>query len=130
MTDRESWNERRDQVARYRLMEQETTDPLAAALLHDIGSELEANLVAEVEAQEVGSPDYARYPQSRRSGFLISLRRRRGRFDVCRLGDSNLQCGDLCFGEPCERASRIASKMILECGQRAYSFGASPMCLG
>ena len=52
MTDRESWNERRDQVARYRLMEQETTDPLAAALLHDIGSELEANLVADVEAQE------------------------------------------------------------------------------
>jgi hypothetical protein len=32
-------------------MEQETTDPLAAALLHDIVSELEANLVAE-EAQE------------------------------------------------------------------------------
>jgi len=52
MTDRESWNERRDQVARYRLMEQETTDPLAAALLHDIVSELEANLVTEVEAQE------------------------------------------------------------------------------
>jgi hypothetical protein len=53
MTDHESWKERRDQVARYRVMEQETTDPLAAGLLHDIVSELEANLVelAEAEAQ-------------------------------------------------------------------------------
>ena len=65
MTDRESWNERRDQVARYRLMEQETTDPLAAALLHDIGSELEANLVAEVEAQE--SSDRLIMPAIRRA---------------------------------------------------------------
>jgi hypothetical protein len=53
MTDHESRKERRDQVARYRVMEQETTDPLAAGLLHDIVSELEANLgeLAEAEAQ-------------------------------------------------------------------------------
>jgi hypothetical protein len=44
MTDSESWKERRNQVARYRAMEQETTDPLAARLLHDIVLELEAEL--------------------------------------------------------------------------------------
>jgi hypothetical protein len=44
MTDSEKSNERRDQVARYRVMERETTDPLAAGLLRDIVSELEAEL--------------------------------------------------------------------------------------
>ena len=44
MTDSESWKERRNQVARYRAMEQETTDPLAARLLHDIILDLEAEL--------------------------------------------------------------------------------------
>ena len=44
MTDSESWKERRNQVARYRAMEQETTDPLAAHLLHDIVLDLEAEL--------------------------------------------------------------------------------------
>jgi hypothetical protein len=44
MTDSEKWNERRDQVARYRVMEQETTDPLAARLLRDIVLDLEAEL--------------------------------------------------------------------------------------
>jgi hypothetical protein len=44
MTDREKWKERRDQVARYQVMEQETTDPLAAGLLRDIVSELEAEM--------------------------------------------------------------------------------------
>jgi hypothetical protein len=44
MTDNESWKERRDQVARYRAMAQETTDPLAARLLHDIVLDLEAEL--------------------------------------------------------------------------------------
>jgi len=44
MTDSENWKERRNQVARYRAMEQETTDPLAARLLHDIVLELEAEL--------------------------------------------------------------------------------------
>jgi hypothetical protein len=44
MTDSESWKERRNQVARYRVMEQETTDPLAARLLHDIVLDLEAEL--------------------------------------------------------------------------------------
>ena len=36
MTDSESGKERRNQVARYRVMAQETTDPLAACPLHDI----------------------------------------------------------------------------------------------
>ena len=44
MTDSESWKERRNQVARYRAIEQETTDPLAARLLHDIVLDLEAEL--------------------------------------------------------------------------------------
>jgi hypothetical protein len=43
MTDSD-WKERRNQVARYRAMEQETTDPLAARLLHDIVLDLEAEL--------------------------------------------------------------------------------------
>ena len=42
MTDSESWEERKNQVARYRVMERETTDPLAARLLHDIVLDLEA----------------------------------------------------------------------------------------
>jgi hypothetical protein len=44
MTDAEKWKERRAQVARYRVLEQETTDPLAACLLHDIVLELEADV--------------------------------------------------------------------------------------
>ena len=43
MTDSEWWKERRNLVARYRAMEQETTDPLAARLLHDIVLDLEAS---------------------------------------------------------------------------------------
>jgi hypothetical protein len=52
MTDSEWWKERRNQVARYRVMEQETTDPLAARLLHDIVLDLEAEL--EELRQSVG----------------------------------------------------------------------------
>ena len=52
MADNESWNERRNRVARYRVMEQETTDPLAARLLHDIVLDLEAEL--EGSPQGVG----------------------------------------------------------------------------
>ena len=52
MTDIESWKERRNKVARYRAMEQETTDPLAARLLHDIVLDLEAEL--EESPQSVG----------------------------------------------------------------------------
>ena len=44
MTGAEEWKERRAKVARYRVLEQETTDPLAARLLHDIVSDLEADL--------------------------------------------------------------------------------------
>jgi len=52
MADNESWNERRNQLARYRAMAQETTDPLAARLLHDIVLDLEAKL--EGSPQSVG----------------------------------------------------------------------------
>jgi hypothetical protein len=44
MTDSEKWKERRDEVARYRVMEQGATEPLAAGLLRDIVSELEAEM--------------------------------------------------------------------------------------
>jgi hypothetical protein len=44
MASSEKWKERRDQVERYRAMEQETTDPLAAGLLRDIVSDLEAEI--------------------------------------------------------------------------------------
>ena len=44
MADSGSWKERRDQVARYRVLELETTEPFAALLLHDIVLELEADL--------------------------------------------------------------------------------------
>jgi hypothetical protein len=44
MTDTESGNERRHQVERYRVLKRETTEPLAALLLHDIVLELEADL--------------------------------------------------------------------------------------
>ena len=43
MTDRER-KMRRDLLERYRVLEEETTDPLAAGLLHDIVLELEAEL--------------------------------------------------------------------------------------
>ncbi len=52
MTDYESPKERRNQLARYRAMEQETNDPLAARLLRDIVLDLEAEL--ERPPQSVG----------------------------------------------------------------------------
>jgi hypothetical protein len=48
MADSENWNERRNQVERYRILERETTDPMAARLLHDI--------VLDLEGQLQGSP--------------------------------------------------------------------------
>jgi len=44
MAGTESWKERRDQIARYRVLEQEITDPLAVLLFHDIVLELEADV--------------------------------------------------------------------------------------
>ena len=48
MADSENWNERRNQVERYRILERETKDPMAARLLHDI--------VLDLEGQLQGSP--------------------------------------------------------------------------
>ena len=53
MTDTRRWNERRIKVARYRMLAQETTDPLAAGLLRDIVAELEADLQEVAHAIEV-----------------------------------------------------------------------------
>jgi len=41
--------EREVQIARYRLLEREVTDPLAATLLHEIVQELEAGLEKDRE---------------------------------------------------------------------------------
>jgi hypothetical protein len=52
MTDGERRKECRNQVERYRILAQETTDPIAARLLHDIVLDLEAEL--EGSPQSVG----------------------------------------------------------------------------
>ena len=52
MAGTESWKQRADQVARYRILEQETTEPLAALLLHDIVLELEADLGKPLESTD------------------------------------------------------------------------------
>jgi hypothetical protein len=64
MTEIGEWKERRDQVARYRVLEEETTDPLAASLLHDIILEMEADLrqATEVNEQEIAARDLALEP--------------------------------------------------------------------
>ena len=64
MTEIGEWKERRDQVARYRVLEEETTDPLAASLLHDIILEMEADLrqATEVNEQETIARDLALEP--------------------------------------------------------------------
>jgi hypothetical protein len=48
MTERK-FREQEVQIERYRLLEREVTDPLAASLLHIIVSELEADLQADRE---------------------------------------------------------------------------------
>lgn len=55
MTERQ-FTKLETEIARYRLLEQEVTDPLAASLIHVIISELEAEL------QQAGEPN----KQSRR----------------------------------------------------------------
>lgn len=42
MTDAQSFREQQVRIDRYRVLEREVTDPLAARLLHDIVLELEA----------------------------------------------------------------------------------------
>jgi hypothetical protein len=62
MTDAEKWKEHRHHVARYRVLAQETTDPLAAGLLRDIVSELETELkeLAEMDEQQTAAADHVR----------------------------------------------------------------------
>jgi hypothetical protein len=50
------WKERCDRVERYRILAQETTDPIAARLLHDIVLDLEAELNGSLQS---GSLDAA-----------------------------------------------------------------------
>jgi hypothetical protein len=50
MLDDYDWKERRDRVERYRILAQETTDPIAARLLHDIVLDLEAELEGSPES--------------------------------------------------------------------------------
>ena len=64
MADSDLWQERRDRLARYQAMEREATDPLAVGLMHDIVSELEADLneKADAEAQLILMRDFALEP--------------------------------------------------------------------
>lgn len=57
MTDSE-WKERWHEVERFRLMARETTDPVAAALLLDIVSDLEADLNELVDVEAQGVPGF------------------------------------------------------------------------
>ncbi|NEV01427.1 hypothetical protein [Bradyrhizobium uaiense] len=52
---REQEAERQVEVARFRAMEQEVTDPLAARLLHEIVEELEADLTNQQQGIRWGS---------------------------------------------------------------------------
>jgi hypothetical protein len=52
MPEEYDWKERRARVERYRILAQETTDPIAARLLHDIVLDLEAEL--DGSSQSVG----------------------------------------------------------------------------
>jgi hypothetical protein len=65
MTDTESGNERRHQVERYRVLAQEITDPLAAGLLRDIDSELEADLLSEMDERSPTASDHGKEPAVR-----------------------------------------------------------------
>lgn len=56
MTERE-YREQEVQIARYRLLEREVTDPLAACLLHTIVSELEADLKKAGERSTLPATD-------------------------------------------------------------------------
>jgi hypothetical protein len=49
------------QIARYRLLEQEVTDPLAACLLHAIVEELEADLRTDRELGQSSSERGSRF---------------------------------------------------------------------
>ncbi|WP_143198578.1 hypothetical protein [Bradyrhizobium sp. AS23.2] len=55
MTNSE-WKERWHEVERFRLMAQETTDPVATALLLDIVLDLEAGLNELVDVEAQGLP--------------------------------------------------------------------------
>jgi hypothetical protein len=54
MTERQ-FREQEVQIARYRLLEREVTDPLAACLLHIIVLELEADLQKDWKTQVLGA---------------------------------------------------------------------------
>jgi len=56
MLEEYDWKERRARVERYRILAQETTDPIAARLLHDIVLDLEAELNGSLQS---GSLDAA-----------------------------------------------------------------------
>jgi hypothetical protein len=53
MPEEYDWKERRDQVERYRILAQETTDPIASRLLHDIVLDSEAELKGSRQSRSV-----------------------------------------------------------------------------
>lgn len=64
MTDSEGWKERRTQLLRYRIMEHETTDPVAARLLLDIILDLEAELERSPQSVGLDATGASTHPRS------------------------------------------------------------------
>jgi hypothetical protein len=62
MTDTERREKRKHQVERHRSLAQEITDPLAAGLLRDIVSELEADLLSEMKERRPTASDHGIEP--------------------------------------------------------------------
>lgn len=100
MTDTESGEERKHQVERYRVLAQETTDPLAAGLLLDIISELEAEL------KELAETDVCRIATGGEPGVLEF----HGRIVLCRVRDLSMSGAVLDVVSP----SLIPERLVLE----------------
>src|ERR1700756_860430 len=100
MTDTESGEERKHRVERYRVLAQETTDPLAAGLLRDIISELEAEL------KELAEMDVCRTAAGGEPGMLEF----HGRTVLCRVRDLSQSGAVLDVVSP----SRIPERLVLE----------------
>ena len=100
MTDTESGEERKHQVERYRVLAQETTDPLAAGLLRDIISELEAEL------KELAEMDVCRTAPGGEPGVLEF----HGRTVLCRVRDLSKSGAVLDVISP----SLVPERLVLE----------------
>jgi hypothetical protein len=100
MTDTDGGQERKHRVERYRVLAQEITDPLAAGLLRDIISELEAEL------KELAEMDVCPTATCGKPGVLEF----HGRTVLCRVRDLSKSGAVLDVVSP----SRIPERLVLE----------------